>query len=150
MRRQCAVQTAPSRLILLRRLCWTAVLSHESMVATLCGRTAADGWRTNGAFMALCTMYRHLRDAPVGPGAPRIDHEAATLRLIAAIGEADSDDLWLDRVIADMVSLQECEDGASCPGLIHYLTSVRASYFVLCMERRRAMGATPLRGLPRG
>lgn len=155
-----AAQLDPSRLILLRRLCWAAVLSHGPMVAALCELATADRWRTNGAVMTLCAMYRRMRDGGDEPGAPPLDHEAALERLVAAIADADSDDLWLDRVVADIVSLQQGRDAddeprtAACvraSARIAYLTAVRASYFVLGVERQRVWSAArSLRGLPRG
>nr|WP_293175079.1 hypothetical protein [Nannocystis sp.] len=149
-----------SRLVRLRRLCWAAVLSYEPLVAEICQLAVEDRRRTNGATRSLCEMYRQLRDGTGDPEAPRFDHEAATARLIAAIAEADVDDLWLDRVLADMVSLQAgIHDGLSLPAcsacvrdpaFVAYLTSVRAAYFVLGIERRRVEAMTPVPGLPRG
>jgi hypothetical protein len=161
MNRRVATRAVPSRLLLLRQLCWSAVLSHEPMIAAICELAAADRLRTNGALMALCAMYRRLRDGGDQPAGARIDHEAAIQRLIAAIAEADTDDQWLDRVLADIVSLQDCVHigpllpaAAACvrdPGWVAYLTAVRATYFVLGVERRRAASASrPTRGLPRG
>lgn len=165
MKHHSAAQLDPSRLLLLRRLCWAAVLSHGPMVAALCELAAADRWRTNGAVTTLCAMYRRMREGGDDPGAPPLDHEAALERLVAAIADADTDDLWLDRVVADIVSLQQVCDAGDADGepraatgahvraatRIAYLTSVRASYFVLGVERQRVWSAArSLRGLPRG
>lgn len=157
MNRRPATQPDPSRLLLLRRLCWGAVLSQEPMVAAICDLAAADRWRTNGAMIALCAMYRQLRDGGGERGGCSLDHEAAIERLVAAIADADTEDLWLDRVVADMVSLQACDDllarvsAVRAPCWVAYLTAVRASYFVLGVERQRAWSAArSLRGLPRG
>ena len=149
-----------SRLVRLRRLCWAAVLSYEPMVAEICQLAAEDHQRTNGAIRSLCEMYRQLRVGSGGPDALCFDHEAATERLISAIAEADTDDLWLDRVLADMVSLQagihdalSLPASSACvsdPAFVGYLTSVRAAYFVLGIERRRVEAMTPVPGLPRG
>ncbi len=148
-----------SRLVRLRRQCWVAVLSYEPMVAEICQLAAEDRQHTNGAIRSLCEMYRQLRVGSGDPEALRFDHEAATLRLITAIAEADVDDLWLDRVLADLVSLQAGMDGlnlpassacASAPGFVAYLTAVRAAYFVLGIERRRVEATAPMPGRPSG
>ncbi len=148
-----------TRLVRLRRLCWAAVLSYEPLVAEICELAAEDRHRTNGAIRSLCEMYRQLRAPSGDPEALRFDHEAAAARLIAAIAEADVDDLWLDRVLADMVSLHAgIHDGLSVPtsgacvsdsAFVAYVPSVRAAYFVLGIERRRVEAMTPVPGLPR-
>lgn len=149
-----------SRLIRLRGQCWATVLSYEPMVAEICRLAAEDRQRTNGAIRSLCEMYRQLRVGSADPEALRFEHEAAIERLITAIAEADIDDLWLDRVLADLVSLQAgMQDGlnlpasnacVSDPGFVAYLTSVRAAYFVLGIERRRVEAMSPVPGRPSG
>jgi hypothetical protein len=165
---QADTQPASSLLVLLRKHCWAAVLSDERMVDAICKLAADEVLGTNGAVRSLCAMYRQLRagagaDQADKAGATRHDHRAAIARLIAAIAEADPDDLWLDRVIADMGSLQAgiharlgsplVSPGSAGlpddPAFVAYLTAVRSTYFVLGMERRRAGGAaSPRSGLP--
>jgi len=144
----------PSRLTRARGRCWSALLGHEPILDALCELAVAPRPR-GGAVPGLCALVRRLRRGDLG-----VDPEPAIERLIAAILDADADDLWLERVIADLVSLQAGSPAdlnlpldPACrgdPALVAQLTAVRAAYFELGVERQRHPGdARPLPGLPR-
>jgi hypothetical protein len=71
-----------SRLVRLRRLCWSAILSHAPMVESVCALATEGMHATNGSLTSLCEMYRKLGS----------EHEDAATHLIAAISDSDVDD----------------------------------------------------------
>lgn len=129
---------AASRVLRLRRSCWSAIVGDRAMIEAVCALAAEGPHTTNGSIAALCAMYRELDGG----------HEAAAARLITVISDSDGEDQWLERVIADLGSLHSgVHDGLSlhcrpsdarASGLAAYLTAVRAAYFVLCLEKQRA------------
>lgn len=129
----------------LRRLCWSLALVQAPLLAGLCDRARRDAEITNGAAASLCALYKALRDGH-GAAGP-LDHAAACARLVDSLVDTDPADRFLDRVLADLLALQN-HAGAAAPWFMPFLLRVRSIYFVLCLQKREVVGAMRSSGPP--